>query len=68
MFFVNLLLPSTGLWNVIFLFSNLSLVFLLPFAYFLTESEGFVGSKKVLCKCLGLQVVLVFPKVLCRAM
>ncbi|KAL4655538.1 protein LMBR1L [Arapaima gigas] len=35
-----------GLWNLIFLFSNLSLVFLLPFAYFFTESEGFVGSKK----------------------
>ncbi|KAJ8358702.1 hypothetical protein SKAU_G00152270 [Synaphobranchus kaupii] len=35
-----------GLWNLVFLFSNLSLVFLLPFAYFFTESEGFVGSKK----------------------
>ncbi|KAJ8258967.1 hypothetical protein COCON_G00179790 [Conger conger] len=34
------------LWNLVFLFSNLSLVFLLPFAYFFTESEGFVGSKK----------------------
>lgn len=39
-------LPS-GLWNLIFLFSNLSLVFLMPFAYFFTESEGFAGSKKV---------------------
>ncbi|NXS61895.1 LMBRL protein, partial [Brachypteracias leptosomus] len=36
-----------GLWNLVFLFSNLSLVFLMPFAYFFTESEGFVGSKKV---------------------
>ncbi|NXW93593.1 LMBRL protein, partial [Alopecoenas beccarii] len=36
-----------GLWNLIFLFSNLSLVFLMPFAYFFTESEGFAGSKKV---------------------
>ncbi|XP_035993625.1 limb region 1 homolog-like protein isoform X1 [Fundulus heteroclitus] len=35
-----------GLWNVVFLFSNLSLVFLMPFAYFFTESEGFAGSKK----------------------
>ncbi|KAI1891153.1 hypothetical protein AGOR_G00161970 [Albula goreensis] len=35
-----------GLWNLVFLFSNMSLVFLLPFAYFFTESEGFVGSKK----------------------
>lgn len=32
---------------MIFLFSNLSLVFLMPFAYFFTESEGFAGSKKV---------------------
>uniref|UniRef100_A0A4W5R3I4 Limb development membrane protein 1 like n=1 Tax=Hucho hucho TaxID=62062 RepID=A0A4W5R3I4_9TELE len=35
-----------GLWNLVFLFSNLSLVFLLPFAYFFTESEGLAGSKK----------------------
>ncbi|KAM6981380.1 limb region 1 homolog-like protein [Aplochiton taeniatus] len=35
-----------GLWNLVFLFSNFSLVFLLPFAYFFTESEGFAGSKK----------------------
>ena len=39
--------PLPGLWNLIFLFSNLSLVFLMPFAYFFTESEGFAGSKKV---------------------
>lgn len=32
---------------MVFLFSNLSLVFLMPFAYFFTESEGFAGSKKV---------------------
>ncbi|XP_033927259.1 protein LMBR1L isoform X8 [Melopsittacus undulatus] len=37
-----------GLWNLVFLFSNLSLVFLMPFAYFFTESEGFAGSKKLL--------------------
>nr|KAF6374124.1 limb development membrane protein 1 like [Pipistrellus kuhlii] len=35
-----------GLWNLVFLFSNLSLIFLMPFAYFFTESEGFAGSKK----------------------
>ncbi|NWX93719.1 LMBRL protein, partial [Nothoprocta ornata] len=37
-----------GLWNLVFLFSNLSLIFLMPFAYFFTESEGFAGSKKVM--------------------
>ncbi|NWV33245.1 LMBRL protein, partial [Grantiella picta] len=36
-----------GLWNLVFLFSNISIVFLMPFAYFFTESEGFAGSKKV---------------------
>nr|XP_014348576.1 PREDICTED: protein LMBR1L [Latimeria chalumnae] len=36
-----------GLWNLVFLFSNLSLVFLMPFAYFFTESEGFAGSRKL---------------------
>ncbi|XP_032871328.1 protein LMBR1L [Amblyraja radiata] len=35
-----------GLWNLVFLFSNISLVFLMPFAYFFTESEGFAGSRK----------------------
>ncbi|XP_063064714.1 limb region 1 homolog-like protein isoform X1 [Engraulis encrasicolus] len=35
-----------GLWNLVFLLSNLSLVFLMPFAYFFLESEGFAGSKK----------------------
>ncbi|KAI4897437.1 hypothetical protein NFI96_022299, partial [Prochilodus magdalenae] len=35
-----------GLWNLVFLFSNISLVFLMPFAYFFTESEGFTGSKR----------------------
>ncbi|XP_057321036.1 protein Lilipod isoform X4 [Microplitis mediator] len=35
-----------GLWNHVFLFSNLSLFVFLPFAYFFTESEGFVGNKK----------------------
>ncbi|KAG8236726.1 hypothetical protein J437_LFUL014222 [Ladona fulva] len=35
-----------GLWNHIFLFSNLSLFVLLPFAYLFTESEGFTGYQK----------------------
>ncbi|EEB10104.1 lipocalin-1 interacting membrane receptor, putative [Pediculus humanus corporis] len=35
-----------GLWNHVFLFSNLSLFILLPFAYLFMESEGFPGSKK----------------------
>lgn len=43
----SLILFSSGLWNLVFLFSNLSLVFLMPFAYFFTESEGFAGCKKV---------------------
>lgn len=41
------ILSLPGLWNLVFLFSNMSLVFLMPFAYFFTESEGFAGSKKV---------------------
>lgn len=35
-----------GLWNHVFLFSNLSLFVLLPFAYLFMESEGFSGSRK----------------------
>nr|XP_032815929.1 uncharacterized protein LOC116945583 isoform X1 [Petromyzon marinus] len=35
-----------GLWNLVFLCSNLSLVLLMPFAYFFIESEGFTGSRK----------------------
>uniref|UniRef100_A0A6G1SM78 Protein LMBR1L n=1 Tax=Aceria tosichella TaxID=561515 RepID=A0A6G1SM78_9ACAR len=34
-----------GMWSYVFLFSNLSLFVLLPFAYFFTESEGFPGSR-----------------------
>ena len=37
----------TGLWNHVFLVSNLSLFIFLPFAYFFTEAEGFSGSRKV---------------------
>lgn len=36
----------SGLWNHVFLFSNLSLFVFLPFAYLFTESEGFSWSKK----------------------
>lgn len=35
-----------GLWNHVFLFSNLSLFVLLPFAYLFSESSGFAGHKK----------------------
>ncbi|XP_032678202.1 protein Lilipod [Odontomachus brunneus] len=35
-----------GLWNLVFLFSNVSLFVFLPFAYLFTESEGFMGHKK----------------------
>ncbi|XP_033729212.1 limb region 1 protein homolog isoform X2 [Pecten maximus] len=35
-----------GLWNMQFAMSNVSLFFFMPFAYFFTESEGFVGYKK----------------------
>ncbi|XP_060591990.1 protein LMBR1L-like, partial [Ruditapes philippinarum] len=34
-----------GLWNYVFLFSNLALFLMMPFAYFFTESEGFSGSR-----------------------
>ncbi|KAK8771336.1 hypothetical protein V5799_025413 [Amblyomma americanum] len=36
-----------GLWNEIFLFSNVSIFILLPFAYLFTESEGLPGSRRV---------------------
>ena len=35
-----------GIWNLIFVLSNLSLFILLPFAYLFCESEGFFGYKK----------------------
>lgn len=35
-----------GLWNYVFLFSNLSLFVFIPFAYLFTESEGFFGHRK----------------------
>lgn len=36
----------SGLWNHVFLFSNLSLFIFLPFVYLFSESTGFVGHKK----------------------
>jgi uncharacterized membrane protein YhdT len=35
-----------GLWNHVFLFSNLAIFVLLPFAYLFSESSGFIGHKK----------------------
>uniref|UniRef100_A0A1B6K5F8 Protein LMBR1L n=1 Tax=Homalodisca liturata TaxID=320908 RepID=A0A1B6K5F8_9HEMI len=35
-----------GLWNLVFLFSNVALFLLLPFAYLFLESEGFLGCRK----------------------
>ncbi|GFY40579.1 protein LMBR1L [Trichonephila inaurata madagascariensis] len=35
-----------GMWNLVFLFSNLALFLLLPFSHLFIESEGFPGSKK----------------------
>lgn len=35
-----------GLWNHVFLFSNLAIFVLLPFAYLFSESSGFLGHKK----------------------
>ena len=36
-----------GLWNSIFLWSNISLILLMPFAYFFIESQGLPGARKV---------------------
>ncbi|BES95156.1 LMBR1-like membrane protein [Nesidiocoris tenuis] len=35
-----------GIWNLVFLFSNVSLFGLLPFAYLFTESEGLSGCRR----------------------
>jgi LMBR1-like membrane protein len=35
-----------GLWNHVFLCSNLAIFVLLPFAYLFSESSGFLGHKK----------------------
>lgn len=39
----------SDLWNLVSLFSNVSLI-ILVYAYFLSESEGFDGSRKVLTR------------------
>ncbi|XP_061217741.1 protein LMBR1L isoform X2 [Neopsephotus bourkii] len=58
-----------GLWNWVFLFSNLSLVFLMPFAYFFTESEGFAGSKKgIMARVYETSVVLLLLTLLVLGM
>lgn len=68
-YFDHLFSPSSGLWNLVFLFSNLSLVFLMPFAYFFTESEGFVGCKKgVMARVYETAVVLLLLTLLVLGM
>nr|CAD7427867.1 unnamed protein product [Timema monikensis] len=58
-----------GLWNHVFLFSNLSLFMLLPFAYFFTESEGFTGYRKCLmARVYETTVVLVLLSILVLGM
>lgn len=47
-----------GLWKNVFLFSNISLFVLLPFAYFFTESEGFPGSRRGIVARVNETVVL----------
>ena len=40
-----------GLWNDVFICSNMCLLLLMPFVYFFTEAEGFSGFKHVREKC-----------------
>lgn len=49
-----------GLWSLVFLFSNLALFILLPFAHLFIESEGLPGSSKVSKKLFYLEIVLLF--------
>lgn len=46
MAFCDLFITILGLWNHVFLFSNLSLFVLLPFSYLFAESSGFFGHRK----------------------
>ncbi|KAI6242887.1 hypothetical protein M3Y99_00197900 [Aphelenchoides fujianensis] len=65
---LNWSLIST-LWNYVFLFSNISLFFLLPFAYFFIESQGFSFHRRpkpflarvyeTMCVCALVIVILV---------
>lgn len=41
----NMVFIVSGLWNHVFLFSNLSLFVFLPFAYLFSESTGFPGCR-----------------------
>nr|CAD7266967.1 unnamed protein product [Timema shepardi] len=67
--FCNELSSAAGLWNHVFLFSNLSLFVLLPFAYFFTESEGFTGYRKCLmARVYETTVVLVLLSILVLGM
>lgn len=36
-----------GLWSLVFLFSNIGLFLMLPFAHLFIEAEGFSGKKRV---------------------
>ncbi|KAI6228160.1 hypothetical protein M3Y95_00593000 [Aphelenchoides besseyi] len=59
----------SSLWNYVFLFSNISLFFLLPFAYFFIESQGFSFHRRpkpflarvyeTICVCTLVIVILV---------
>ncbi|XP_024085231.1 protein Lilipod isoform X2 [Cimex lectularius] len=56
-----------GIWNLVFLFSNVSLFGLLPFAYLFTESEGLSGYRRSVksriyetCTVLVLLIFIVF--------
>lgn len=42
----HFIFPKIGLWNHVFLFSNLSLFVFLPFSYLFAESSGFFGHRK----------------------
>ncbi|XP_074652399.1 limb region 1 protein homolog isoform X2 [Tubulanus polymorphus] len=54
-----------GLWNHVFLCSNLSLFILMPFAYFFTESEGLAGSRKgIMARVYETSIVLLLLAVL----
>ncbi|CAL1271726.1 unnamed protein product [Larinioides sclopetarius] len=54
-----------GMWNLVFLFSNLALFLFLPFSHFFIESEGFPGSSKgVMARVYEATLVLILVGVL----
>jgi hypothetical protein len=55
------------LWNQVFICSNLCLFVLMPFAYFLTESEGFSGWRKGIVSRLCETSVILMLLALCAA-